>query len=134
MSIDDGPVNDVIAVKPAVADQNDPTQQLEDIGDTEDHLAKRRKQVKKRSYDAVHCVEMHEKFGTPQLRTVRAMRSGKNVPWTHEEDVPWLVTYVAEELATGGVGPIIHADGAMEEECQQNNHGADSGWRRSCGA
>ena len=29
----------------AVADQADPMQQLEDLGDTEDHAAKRRKQV-----------------------------------------------------------------------------------------
>ena len=69
-------------------------------------------------------MEMLGKLGKPQLRTVRAFRSGQNILWTHEEDVAWLVTYVAAELATGGVGPIDDADGEMEEECQQNNQGA----------
>ena len=69
---------------------------------------------------------MHEKLGTPQLRSVRVMCNGKKTLWTHEEDVPWLITYMAEELATGGVCPIDDADGDMEEECQQRSHGADS--------
>ena len=51
------------------------------------------------------------------------MCSGKNTLWIHEEDVPWLITYMAEEPATGGVVPIDDADGDMEEECQQRSQG-----------
>ena len=39
--------------------------------------------------------------------------------WIHEDDVPWPVTYIADELASGGVGTIEDAEGDMEEEGQQ---------------
>ena len=80
--------------------------------------------------DVVLRASFAETFGTTQLRTVRVLRSHKNSLWVHEEDVPWLVSYVASELATGGVGPIIDPDGSIDDE---NSHGVPTGWRRSCG-
>ena len=62
---------------------------------------------------------MLEKLGKPQLRTVRAFRSGPSILGSHEEDVAWLVIYVAVELSTGGVAPIDDAEGEFEEACQQ---------------
>ena len=50
------------------------------------------------------------------MRSVRAFRSGKNILWIHEDDVPWLCTYIAAELATGGVGPIGDTDEPFSEE------------------
>ena len=87
--------------------------------------------MRKGHTDVVLRVSMAETFGTTQLRTVRVLRSHKNSLWVHEEDVPWLVSYVASELATGDVGPIIDPDGSSEGE---NSHGGSTGWRRSCGA
>jgi hypothetical protein len=49
------------------------------------------------------------------------MCSTKKPLWIHEDDVPWLVTYIADELGTGGVGPIEDAAGDMEEEGQEEN-------------
>ena len=39
--------------------------------------------------------------------------------WLHEGDVPWLITYLADEVATGGVGPIEGADGEEQDECEE---------------
>ena len=41
---------------------------------------------------------------------------GRNTLWLHADDVAWLVTYLAEEVATGGVGPIDDADGEVHDE------------------
>ena len=71
--------------------------------------------------DVVLRVSMAETFGTTQLRTVRVLRSHMNSLWAHEEDVLWLVSYVASELATGGVGPIIDPDGSIEDENSQGS-------------
>ena len=65
---------------------------------------------------------MAETFGTTQLRTVRVLRSHKNSLWVHEEDVPWLVSNVASELATGGLGPIIGPEGSVEDERSRGFH------------
>ena len=62
---------------------------------------------------------MAETFGTTQLRTVRVLRSHINSLWVYEEDVPWLVSYVASELVTGGVAPIIDPDGSIDDENSQ---------------
>ena len=66
--------------------------------------------------DVALRVSIADTFGTTQLRTVRALRSHKSSLWVHEEDVPWLVSYVASELATGGLGPIIDPDGSIGDE------------------
>ena len=105
--------------KSAVADIDDPMQQLEHIGDTTELPLPRKKRMRKGYTDVVLRVSMAETFGTTQLRTVRVLRSHKNSLWVHEEDVPWLVSYVASELATGGVGPIIDPDGSIEDENSQ---------------
>ena len=65
---------------------------------------------------------MAETCGTTQLRTVRVLRSHKNSLWAHEEGVPLSVSYVAAELATGGVAPIIDPDGSLEDENSQGFH------------
>jgi hypothetical protein len=109
------------AVRSAVADQEDPMLQLEELVVIEEHAAKRTKPEKRRCVDNLQSVEVNEKLGMPQLRTVRVMCSTRNTLWIHEVDVPWLVTYMAEELASGGVGPIDDAEGDMEEECQERN-------------
>jgi hypothetical protein len=62
---------------------------------------------------------VNEKLGLPQLRSVRAMCSTRHTLWIHEEDVPWLETYMADELASGGVGTIEDAERDVEEEGQQ---------------
>ena len=69
--------------------------------------------------DVVLRASIAETFGTTQLRTVRVLRSHINSLWVYEEDVPWLVSYVASELATGGVGPMIDHDGSIEDENSQ---------------
>ena len=66
-------------------------------------------------------MELLERLGEPQVRTVRALRSGKNILWTHEDDVPWLCAYLAAELGAGGVGPIEDADEPSEEYCPDNS-------------
>ena len=81
--------------KSAVADVNDPMHQLDGIGDTTEQLVKRSKQMPKRNLDVAQRVSMAETFGTTQLRTVRVLRSHMNSFWVHEEDAPWLVSYVA---------------------------------------
>ena len=101
--------------KSAVADIDDPMQQLEHIGDTTELPLLRNKRMRKGYTDVALHVSIAEKFGTTRLRTVRVLRSHMNSLWVHEEDVPWLVSYVASELATGGVGPIIDPDGGIEE-------------------
>ena len=53
------------------------------------------------------------------MRPVRAMYGGGSSLWLHEDDVPWLVTYLADEVATGGVGPIEDSDGEVEDECAE---------------
>jgi len=113
-----------IAVGSAVADKADPMEQLEDLGDTEDHAAKRKKPMKTKLSQQVRCVQMNEKLHQPQLRAVRALLTGKNILWVHEEDVSWLLTYISDELATGGVGPIDDADGAMDDDQGLNLDGA----------
>ena len=90
----------------AVADLDDPMQQLEHIGDTTELPLPRNKR-------------MAETCGATQLRTARVLRSHMNSLWVHEEDVPWLVSYVASELATGGVGPMIYHDGSIKDENSQ---------------
>ena len=67
---------------------------------------------------------MNEKLHKPQLRAVRALLTGKNILWVHEEDVPWLLTHISEELATGDVGPIDDAGGAMDDDQGLNLDGA----------
>ena len=69
--------------------------------------------------DVVLRASIAETFGTTQLRAVRVLRSHINSLWVYEEDVPWLVSYVASELATGGVGPMIDHDGSIEDENSQ---------------
>ena len=69
--------------------------------------------------DVVLRVSIAETFGTAQLWTVRVLRSHMNSLWVHEEDVPWLVSYVASELAAGGVGPMIDHDGSIKDENSQ---------------
>ena len=81
--------------------------------------------------DVVLRASIAETFGTTQLRTVRVLRSHMNSLWVYEEDVPWLVLYVASELATGCVGPMNDHDGSIEDK---NSHGGSTGWRRSGGA
>ena len=56
------------------------------------------------------------------MRTVRAVRSGKNILWIHEDDAPWLCADIGAELATGGVGPTEDADEPFSEEyCPENS-------------
>jgi hypothetical protein len=74
----------------------------------------RREEV--RSSGHVQSLELPERLGEPQLRSVRAFRSGKNILWIHDVDVPWLCTYISAELATGGVGPIQDTDEPFSEE------------------
>ena len=93
--------------------------QLVDLGDTGEALVAKRKRMRRekvRSAGHVHSLELLERLGEPQLRTVRAFRSGKNILWVHEEDVAWLCTYLGAELGTGGVGPIEDADGKSEDD------------------
>jgi hypothetical protein len=99
-------------------------EQLEDLGDTEDHAAKRKKPMKTKLSQQVRCVQMNEKLHQPQLRAVRALLTGKNILWVHEEDVSWLLTYISDELATGDGGPIDDADGAMDDDQGLNLDGA----------
>ena len=99
----------------AVADQADPMLGLQDLGETEDHAAKRRKTLNTPCSDKVKTVLMPASFRKPQLRPVRALEFGRAL-WVHEDDVGWLVTYLAEEVATGGVGPIDDADGSGDDE------------------
>ena len=99
----------------AVADQADPMLGLEELGETEDHAAKRRKTLNTPCSDKMKTVLMPASFRKPQLRPVRAMECGRAL-WLHEDDVGWLVTYLAEEVVTGGVGPIDDADGEVDDE------------------
>jgi hypothetical protein len=99
----------------AVAGEADPMCQLEELVAMDDHAAKRRKQEKRRCADNLQSVEVNEKLGLPQLRSVRVMCSTRHTLWIHEDDVPWLVTYMAGELASVGVGTIADAEGDMEE-------------------
>ena len=45
-----------------------------------------------------------------------------NVLWVHEEDVPWLLTYISDEYISGELAagrrlvPIDDADGAMDDD------------------
>ena len=111
-----------ITDKSAVADQADPMQQFEDLGDTEDHAAKRKKPMKTKRSQQVRCVQMNEKLHQPQLRTVRAMVTRNNVIWVHGENVPWLLTYISDEYISGELAagrrlvPIDDADGAMDDD------------------
>ena len=106
----------------AVADEADPMQRLEDLGETTEGMAaKRRKKGKARCCEQVSCIEMPANLGKPQLRPVRAMLGARNgsVLWMHEDDVPWLVRYLADEQAIGGVGPIEDSDGESDDECAE---------------
>ena len=109
----------------AVAVGDDPMLQLADLGDAVAAPVAKRKRMRRekvRSSGHVQSLELPERLGEPQLRTVRAFRSGKNILWIHEDDVPWLCTYIAAELATGGVGPIEDADEPFSEEyCPGNS-------------
>jgi hypothetical protein len=103
----------------AVADEADPLCQLEEVVAIDYRSAKRRKEEKRRCADILQAVEVKEKLGLPQLRSVRVMCCPRHTLWIHEDDVPWLVTYMADELASGGVGTIENAEGDMEEAGQQ---------------
>ena len=109
----------------AVAVGDDPMLQLADLGEAVASPVAKRKRMRRekvRSSGHVQSLELPERLGEPQLRTVRAFRSGKNILWIHEDDVPWLCTYIAAELATGGVGPIEDADEPFSEEyCPENS-------------
>ena len=105
--------------KSAVAGIDDPMQQLEHIGDTTELPLPGKKRMREGYTDVVLRVSIAETFGTTQLRTVRVLRSHINSLWVYEEDVPWLVSYVASEMATGGVGPMIDHDGSIEDENSQ---------------
>ena len=76
----------------------------------------RKKRMRNVYIGVVLRASIAETFGTTQLRTVRVLRSHKSILWAHEKDAPWLVSYVASELATGGVGPVIDPDGSIEDE------------------
>ena len=58
------------------------------------------------------------------MRDVRAMVSGSRTKslWLHEDDVPWLVSYLAEEAAIGGVDPIDDPDGEAEDESVEDKY------------
>ena len=105
--------------KSAVADIDDPMQQLEHIGETTVVPFPCKKRMRKGYTDVVLRVSIAETFGATQLRGVRVLRSQKDSLWIHEEDAPWLVAYVASELATGGVGPMIDPDGSIDDENSQ---------------
>ena len=65
--------------KSAVADIDDPMQQLDHIGDTIELITiATQKRMRKWDIDVVLRVSMAETFGTTQLRTVRVLRSHKN--------------------------------------------------------
>ena len=64
---------------------------------------------KARSAGHVHSLELLERLGEPQLRTV------------HEEDVAWLCVDLGVELGTGRAGPIEDADGMSEDDCPENS-------------
>ena len=81
--------------KSAVADRDDPMQQLEHIGETTVVPFPCKKRMRKGYTDVVLRVSIAETFGATQLRDVRVLRSQKNSLCSHEEDVPWLVAYVA---------------------------------------
>jgi hypothetical protein len=103
---------------------DDPMLQLVDLGDTGEARVTKRKSMRRekvRSVGHAQSLEMLERLGEPQLRTVRAFRSGKNILWVHEEDVAWLCTYLGAELGTGRVGPIEDADGISEHDCPENS-------------
>ena len=61
----------------AVADQADPMLGLEDLGETEENAAKRRKTLNTPCSDKVKTVQMPASFRKPQLRPVRAMECGR---------------------------------------------------------
>lgn len=44
--------------------------------------------------------------------------------WIHEEDVPWIIPYLAEEVAIGGVEPIEGTDEEVEDECEEASKAA----------
>jgi hypothetical protein len=105
--------------KSAAADIDDPMQQLEHIGDTTELPLPCKQRMRKVYTDVVLRVSTAETVGTAQLRTVRVLYSQKNSLRVHEEDAPWLVSYVASELVTGGVAPIIDPDGSIVDEISQ---------------
>ena len=97
--------------------------QVADLGEAVASPVAKRKRMRRekvRSSGHVQSLELPERLGEPQLRSVRAFRSGKNILWIHEDDVAWLCTYLGAELGTGGVGPIEDADGQTEDDCPEN--------------
>ena len=93
--------------------------QLADLGEAVASPVAKRERMRRenvRSFGHVQSLELPERLGEPQLRTVRAFRSGKSILWTHEGDVPWLCAYISAELATGGVGPVRDTDEPFSEE------------------
>jgi hypothetical protein len=72
-------------------------------------IGKRMRREEVRSVGHVHSLELLERLGEPQLRTV------------HEEGVAWLCTDLGAELGTARVGPIEDADGLSEDDCPENS-------------
>ena len=69
--------------KSAVADRDDPMQQLEDIGETPVVPSPCKKRMRKGYTYVVLRVSIAETIGATQFRGVRVLRSQKNSLWTH---------------------------------------------------
>ena len=95
----------------------DPMQVLDDLDAPSAKRTKTARTPKAPCASQVHAIQMPEVWGSPQLRTVRAMfKTGKERSlWLHMDDVPWLVSYVKAELESGGLDPILHPDGSDED-------------------
>ena len=69
-------------------------------------------------------MELPESYNKPKTRTVRALRpkqaaKGTTQIWLHEDDLPWLLKYLATEADEGGLRPKEEIDGpavAVESE------------------
>ena len=58
---------------------------------------------------------MPERLGRPQLRNVTAMEHDMRGLWLLEDDVPWLLRYLADEVDCGGVPPLENPDGSEDD-------------------
>ena len=123
------------AADAAVAADDDPMANLDDIaGGSVTQASKMRRTTKRqaaRPRETAKRVEMPERLGRPQLRTVTAIEASKCVLWILEDDVPWLLRYLADEVDSGGVPPIDDPDG--EEGEPEGSAVADSPGAGSAG-
>ena len=112
------------SISPASEEGHDPMRNLDDLDEgAAERSPKKPKYQKKRLSNRVQKIEMPIRppesgdSAVAGQRQVHVLARGTNQIWIDVEDIPWLINYVAAEVALGGV-PEQQDDSDAESNCE----------------